>query len=76
MDEKKKKRKQLLFRIQLIFPNLFIKLKLFIHLLIYGCFGSSLLHAGFSLVVGSKGFFLIAVGSLLVAVASLVEHGI
>ena len=41
-------------------------------LFIYGCTGSLLLHAGFSLVAASKGCSLVAVQGLLVAMASLV----
>ena len=49
---------------------------LFIYLFSFGCVGSSLLHAGFSLVVASGGYS-VAVSGLLTAVASLVaEHGL
>ena len=49
---------------------------IFIYLLIFGCIGSSLLCAGFSLVAGSGDYFVVVLG-LLIAVASLVaEHGL
>ena len=45
--------------------------------LFIGCAGSSLLLAGFSLVVASRGYSLVTVYGLLLAVASLVaEHGL
>ena len=41
----------------------------------FGCPGSLLLHVGFSLVVASRGYSLVTVYGLLLAVASLVaEH--
>ena len=44
-------------------------------LFIFGCAVSSFLHAHFSLVVASRDYSLVAVGGLLIAVASLVaEH--
>ena len=43
---------------------------------IFGCAGSSLLWEGFSLVMVIGGYSLVEVLGLLVAVASLVEHGI
>ena len=46
-----------------------------LYLFYFGCFGSSLLPAGLSLVVASGGYFLVAVFRLLIVVASLVtEH--
>ena len=50
---------------------------LFIYLLISGSAGSLLLHSGFSLVVVSGGYSLVAVLGLLIVVVSLVgEHGL
>ena len=59
------------------FPNCF-QGKNFLKTLIYffGCFGSLLLHTGFSLVAASGGYF-VAVCRLLSAVFSLVAgHGL
>ena len=47
----------------------FFKINLFIYF-IFGCAGSSLLHAG------ERGLLFVGVRGLLVAVASLVEHGL
>ena len=45
------------------------------YVFIFGCAGSSLLSAGFSLTVASGGHYLVLVCGLLTAVASLiVEH--
>ena len=44
-------------------------------LFIFGCAGSLLLRAGFSLVVVSRGYSVTAVCGLLIVVTSLVEHG-
>ena len=67
-------------------PRLFIHLGLynamffffFNYLFIFGCVGSSLLHAGFSLAAACGGYSsFIAVRGLLITVASLVaEHGL
>ena len=47
------------------------------HTFIFGCTRSSWLCAGFSLVVASRIYSLVAVRGLLIAVASLVaEHGL
>ena len=44
-------------------------------LFIFGCAGSLLLPAGFSLVVESRGYSLTAVCGILIVVTFLVEHG-
>ena len=45
--------------------------------LFFGCTGSLLMHTSFSLVAVSEGYSVIAVQSLLIAVASLVvKHGL
>ena len=47
------------------------------YLFICGCAGSSLLHAGSSVVEMSRGYSLVAAHGLLIVVASLVaEHGL
>ena len=57
--------------VSLLFLNKFIYL-----LFIFGCIGSSLLHAAFS-SCGERGLLFVAVRGLLIAVASLVaEHGL
>ena len=54
--------------------SIFKKINLFIYLLIYGCVGSLLMHAGF-LYLQRVGQLFVAVRGLLIAVASLVvEH--
>ena len=48
---------------------------LFFNVFLFGCAGSSLLHAGFSLVAVSRGYTVDVVHRLLVAAASFVaEH--
>ena len=47
--------------------------KIFIYLFIFGCVGSSLLHAGFSLVATSGALFFAAVHGLLIAVLLLLQ---
>ena len=49
--------------------------KTFIYLFIFGCAGSSLLHA-FSLVAAYRGYSLVEVRALLIAKASVAEHGL
>ena len=47
----------------------------FFNVFLFGCAGSSLLHAGFSLVAVSRGYTVVVVHRLLVAAASFVaEH--
>ena len=56
---------------------LFVFLKKFINLFIFGCFGSSLLHESFLSICGERGLLFVAVHGLLIVVASLVaEHGL
>ena len=51
-------------------------LNTFVYLFIFGCIGSSLLHAAFFSYV-EQGLLFLAVPGLLIAVASLVaEHGL
>ena len=50
---------------------------IFYYFLIFGCVGSSLLHADISLVAARRGYALVEVCGLLTEVASLVsEHGL
>ena len=44
-------------------------------LFIFACAGSPLLYLGFSLVAASRGYSLAVVHGLLIALASLMEHG-
>ena len=55
-------------------PCLFV-INLFIYLFIFGCVGSLLLHAGFSLVAVSGGYS-VAVRRLLEMASLVAEHGL
>ena len=63
------------FNINIYFNMQMMLFKIFLFILLtFGCAGSLLLH-GLSLVVGSRGYPLVVVHGLLIAVASLVaEH--
>ena len=56
-------------------PTTFVRAS-FLKSFVFGCGGSSLLHTGFSPVAVSRGYSLVAVLGLPVALASLVTHGL